>query len=260
MGRNLPARTVFNGEKPAKSGRDLKGRFVPGAPPGPGRPANPFGRYQAELRGALLSAVSPADLRAITRTVIRLAKRGHVPSVELLLRWTLGAPPAPIDPDRLDEHELSVRRGRPTMVDWLALADEQADREPAEMDPHAEDPDEAPAIEGEATPLDAGDPPLRVMLSWALRELAEAERRVAPPPPDPAAGWETCAAGALEWDASAAVPVDLLYLAYARWCGARGESVWGETQVLAWLTARGATVRTGPLSGLTSIAGVRVMA
>jgi hypothetical protein len=51
-------------------------------------------------------------------------------------------------------------------------------------------------------------------VAWALRELAEAQTRVALPPPlDPAAGWETCAASRLEWDAQAAAPIDLLFLA-----------------------------------------------
>src|SRR6267142_2016638 len=83
--------------------------------------------YQAELRAALLDEVSPADVRAILRQVIRIAKRGHLPAVELLLKWVLGAPPIPVDPDRLDEHELDVRRKRPTLIDELALADDQAE-------------------------------------------------------------------------------------------------------------------------------------
>jgi hypothetical protein len=226
---------------------------VPGAPPGPGRPANSFGRYQAELRGALLAAVSPADLRAITRTVIRLAKRGHVPAVELLLRWTLGAPPAPVDPDRLDEHELSVRRGRPTLVDWLALADEQADREPAAMGQ-----EEAGLDEEE--PPDLPPPPLQALLSWTLRELAEAQLRAAqPPPPDPAAGWERFATSHLEWAVDAAAPLDVVYLSYARWCAAHGEPVLAEEKVLSWLTKKGATVSTGTYSQLRTVQGVRVM-
>ena len=80
-----------------------------------------------------------------------------------------------------------------------------------------------------------------------------------PPPPDPAAGWEAFAASRLEFTPEAAVPVDMLLLAYMRWCGAHGEPVRAEDQVLAWLTAHGATVRTGSLSHVTAVEGVRVV-
>jgi hypothetical protein len=62
MARDLPARSaVKNGPKTVENGRDARGRFLPGNAGG-GRPANPFARYQAELRGALLAEVKPADL------------------------------------------------------------------------------------------------------------------------------------------------------------------------------------------------------
>jgi hypothetical protein len=93
-----------------------------------------------------------------------------------------------------------------------------------------------------------------------LRELAEAQTRVAlPPPPDAAAGWETCAASRLEWDAQAAAPIDLLFLAYTRWCAAHGELVLAEEPVLAWLTAHGATVGTGSGSRITAVESVRIV-
>src|SRR5919108_4514254 len=129
MARELPARTRTNGLKTVETvdpGRDPRtGRFVPGNPGG-GRPANPFARAQRELRGALLAEVTPADVQTVLRQVIRLAKRGHLPAVELLLKWVLGGPPPAVDPDRLEEHELSVKRGRPTLVDALALGEPQA--------------------------------------------------------------------------------------------------------------------------------------
>jgi hypothetical protein len=82
---------------------------------------------------------------------------------------------------------------------------------------------------------------------------------VLPPPPDPAARWERFAASRLEWVASAAVTTDLLFVSYARWCTAYGEPVLAEDQVLAWLTAHGATVTTAPLSRLTQVEGMRVV-
>jgi hypothetical protein len=101
-------------------------------------------------------------------------------------------------------------------------------------------------------------PPLQAMLSWALRELAEVQTRAAPP--DPATGWEAFASDRLEWDPQAAVEVDHLYVRYARWCTAHGELVLAEDQVLAWLTQRAAPVRTGAVSAITIVVGVRVVA
>jgi hypothetical protein len=246
MASELPAR--LNGGQTVRNGRDARGRFTPGN--SGGRPANPFGRYQRELRGALLAAVRPGDLQAVTRTLVRLAKQGQGPSVELLLRWTLGGPPPSIDPDRLDEHELDVRRKRPTLLDQLSLVDDQAD-----------DPDGAPitADEVDADPL---EPSLRTVLAWAIQELAETQtalRAQSPPPRDPAAGWEAFASDRLEWDAQAAVGVDHLYVEYAKWCAGHGEVALEEAQVVAALQAHGAIVHTGPLSQLTAVVGVRVV-
>jgi hypothetical protein len=55
------------------------------------------------------------------------------------------------------------------------------------------------------------------------------------------------------------VPLDLLYVAYARWCGAHGEPVLEEAKVLAALQAHGASLRTGAVSRLTTVVGVRVV-
>jgi hypothetical protein len=255
MARDLPA--VLNGVETGKTGRDALGRFTTGGPPGPGRPVvNAFARYQGELRGVLLAELKPADLRAVIRQVLRLAKRGNLAATELLLKWTLGGPPPAVDPDRLDEHEISVRRGRPTMVDALALSDEQADRAPADE----ETPDEA---DEPADPRESTSPPLRTVLSWAIEELAQAQyalRTHAPPPPDPAQGWARFAAQRLEWEEQAATEVEGLYLTYLRWCAGHGEVAWEEAQVLAALQARGATLHTGTLSQVRQVVGVRLTA
>jgi hypothetical protein len=96
-------------------------------------------------------------------------------------------------------------------------------------------------------------------VAWALRAWAEAQTHVAlPPPPDPATGWDTFAASRLEWASSAAVPVDLLFVTYARWCTAHGEPVLAEDKVLAWLEQHGTTVRIRALSQVTAVEGVRV--
>jgi hypothetical protein len=44
-----------------------------------------------------------------------------------------------------------------------------------------------------------------------------------------------------------------------RWCAARGEPVLAEEPVLAWLSARGASVRTSTVSAFTVVQGVRVV-
>src|ERR671922_401476 len=80
MGQDLPARTFLNGPKTGETGRDARGRFVPGNPGG-GRPANPFARQQAQLRQTVLDEVNEADLRAVVRKVLRLAKLGNLAAV-----------------------------------------------------------------------------------------------------------------------------------------------------------------------------------
>jgi hypothetical protein len=102
---------------------------------------------------------------------------------------------------------------------------------------------------------------LRTVLAWALEELSAAQtalRTQSLPPPDPAQGWGRFAANRLEWDAQAAVEVEALYLAYARWCTNHGEPMLAEEKVLAWLTARGATLRTRGLSQIRQVVGVRL--
>jgi hypothetical protein len=143
------------------------------------------------------------------------------------------------------------------LIDQLALADEQADREPADDEAPMDEPEE----DDPEDPRESPGPPLRTVLAWALNELAQAQTalRTQPPPPDPMASWERFAAGALEWDEAAAVDVDVLYLRYARWCANHGEPVLAEEPVLAWLQAHGVTRHTGTLTQTTMLVGVRVV-
>jgi hypothetical protein len=165
-----------------------------------------------------------------------------------------------VDPDRLDADEWAVKRSRPTLIDALALGEPPADREPDADDPEAAGDAEADA---EAEKADPRQPSLRQALSWCVEELAQAQyalRMQRPPPPDPMTGWERFAASRLEYDEGAAVPLDLLLVAYLRWAGAHGEPVLAEEKILTWLRDHGATVRTAPLSQTTLVAGVRVVA
>jgi hypothetical protein len=72
--------------------------------------------------------------------------------------------------------------------------------------------------------------------------------------------WEAFTADRLEFAPEAAVEVDHLFVTYARWCASHGEPVLEEAQVVAWLTAHGATVRPAPLSQYMTVAGVWVVA
>ena len=82
-------------------GRDARGRFTAGNPGGPG---NPHAGAVAAWREALLLTVSPADLKAVIRALLKHAKAGEPWAVKELLDRCLGrAPaetenPAPIEP------------------------------------------------------------------------------------------------------------------------------------------------------------------
>jgi hypothetical protein len=94
----------------AEGGRDSHGRFAQGNRGGPG---NPFARQVAALRKTLLAAVTPEDLEAVTRELIRQAKEGNVAAAKLLLSYALGKPAPAVDPDALDVQEWEQYRRVP---------------------------------------------------------------------------------------------------------------------------------------------------
>ena len=63
------------------------GRFAKGNPGGPG---NPNGRRVADLRAALLDAVTEADIRAVAWSLVARAKAGVVPAIRELLDRLMG--------------------------------------------------------------------------------------------------------------------------------------------------------------------------
>ena len=63
------------------------GRFLAGNSGGPGRPP---GSQAANLRSAMLAAVSEEQMRAVIDTLVRLAIAGDLKACELLLNRTLG--------------------------------------------------------------------------------------------------------------------------------------------------------------------------
>jgi hypothetical protein len=96
-----------NGQaKHSTNGRESNGQFVAGNPGGPG---NPFARQVAQLRAALLKAVTPADIEAIARTLLEKARAGDVAAARLLLAYLLGKPAAVVNPDTLDLEEVLQR-------------------------------------------------------------------------------------------------------------------------------------------------------
>lgn len=72
-----------------RGGRDGHGRFAKGNPGGPG---NPLGKAIARLRSELVTAVKPADVRAIARTLIRRARDGDTFATRILFGYVFGRP------------------------------------------------------------------------------------------------------------------------------------------------------------------------
>lgn len=83
----MEATRLLNGGKPASGDRAPNGRFLPGCKPGPG---NPLARKANQLRAALSKAVTVADVRAIAKKLIELAKAGDTTAAKLVYDRALG--------------------------------------------------------------------------------------------------------------------------------------------------------------------------
>src|SRR5690242_10359886 len=77
--------------------RDDRGRFARGNHGGPG---NPFGRRVADMRKAMLAAVSLQDVADVFQELLAKAKTGDVQAMKLFLAYTVGKPEKVHDPDR----------------------------------------------------------------------------------------------------------------------------------------------------------------
>jgi hypothetical protein len=93
------------------NGRDDAGRFAKGCPGGPG---SPNARRVAELKSALLAAVSPEDVTAIVRSIVAKAIGGDVACAKLVLDRCLGRP----------ETETTVRIGLEQNRDSMSSVDD----------------------------------------------------------------------------------------------------------------------------------------
>lgn len=86
------------------------GRFLPGNSGGPG---NPYAARVAELRSALLEAVTPGDLAAIVRSLVQAARSGDVAAAKLVFERVLGRPLEADILDRLEALEQALEGGGP---------------------------------------------------------------------------------------------------------------------------------------------------
>jgi hypothetical protein len=95
-----------NDEK-AKADRDLFGRFMAGNPGGPG---NPYNRQTALFKKAIQSATTPEEAKALARKIYDMAMEGNLAAAKVYFTYTVGKPDNPIDPDRMDVHEIEIYR------------------------------------------------------------------------------------------------------------------------------------------------------
>ena len=84
-------------------GRDARGRFLRGNVGGPG---NPYCRDVARKREAFRSAASDADLRAICRKLVAMAKKGNLLAVREVLDRIIGKCPTAADDGDGDSQKL----------------------------------------------------------------------------------------------------------------------------------------------------------
>jgi hypothetical protein len=98
----LPLSPSETGSDGGSNGHGADGRFIPGNRCSKG---NPFARRMAALRAAALEELTPDDVRDLVRRLHTQALSGDVSAAALLLRYALGRPQEPIDPDTLDLDE-----------------------------------------------------------------------------------------------------------------------------------------------------------
>src|SRR5262245_29892838 len=85
-------------------GRDTAGRFVKGR--WKGGPGNPFNRQIAQLRKALVGAVTEDDMKRLANSLLDQATAGNMDAARLLLSYLLGQPPEQtVHPDEVDIDE-----------------------------------------------------------------------------------------------------------------------------------------------------------
>src|SRR5690349_5133978 len=99
--RSIRAPRTVHGEERSHPNHGARGRFIPG-----NRAAAARGPGNAELRAALIAATSPADVRAVWRRLIALARKGNVPAIGVFLDRVFGRAPQSVHA-HLDVHDIT---------------------------------------------------------------------------------------------------------------------------------------------------------
>jgi hypothetical protein len=88
--------------------RDEKGRFLAGNPGGPG---NPYAKRVANLRKALLKAVTEEDMVEVVHALTAKARKGDVAAAKVLLNRVFGPPISSEVIARIEELERQIMGG-----------------------------------------------------------------------------------------------------------------------------------------------------
>jgi hypothetical protein len=111
-------------------GRDRQGRFAAGNPGGPG---NPYVKRAAEIRTAMMDAVSDDDLRAIVRALVKKAKRGDTVAAREVLDRLIGKSLAAVQCEVVTvDDRRGMYGGYDTPAEAVAAIAEASRREQAE--------------------------------------------------------------------------------------------------------------------------------
>jgi len=85
--------------------RKTNGQFGEGNKYGKG---NPHAQKVAQLRTAMMEAITTEDLKAIVATLITQSKAGDIQSIKILLPYLIGAVPQAINPDDVELEEMRL--------------------------------------------------------------------------------------------------------------------------------------------------------
>jgi hypothetical protein len=96
------------------TGRDASGRITEGNPGGPG---NPYYRRQAQLKRALLEAITEDDVRSVVEVLVGLARGGDLAAIKVYLQYA----DAKVDPDRAELHEWGLQKQSPPLGEVMGL-------------------------------------------------------------------------------------------------------------------------------------------
>lgn len=84
----------MSADSPALTGRDAKGKFLPGCAPGPG--SNVM-RRRKSLAAAAAQALDHGDIESVLLGLLKQAQAGDVPAAQLVLSYAIGKPKVQAD-------------------------------------------------------------------------------------------------------------------------------------------------------------------